>query len=78
MKFFTKRLRWFALGAAVVWLFDPELGAGRRERLTNRARELMSKIGIEVDRGTPADSGWAPTPEPQAPVDQGLSASRAS
>jgi hypothetical protein len=78
MKFFTRRLRWFALGAAVAWLFDPELGAGRRTRLSKRASELLRSIGIEVDRGTAEEPGWAPPPEPRVPVEQGFTASQAS
>ena len=59
MKFVTKRLRWILMGAGAAWLFDPVLGPQRRERLVQKAEELLDTAGFRT-APVPASSPAGP------------------
>jgi len=49
MRLVPKRLRWFGLGAAAAWLFDPEKGHARRTQIADRSSAALRKAGRKME-----------------------------
>ncbi|MGH2806025.1 MAG: BON domain-containing protein [Actinomycetota bacterium] len=54
-----KRLVPAAIGAALMYLFDPELGRTRRAKLSDQLGGLMRRVGRETERRTEYARGHA-------------------